>query len=77
MRIDRREFIRTSGAALAGTIMASPVAGRTAAAAETVATKTSFFLVGDTHYCADEFATTDAWQSGAWTPGQWRFPLRA
>jgi len=24
-----------------------------------------------------EFATTDAWQTGAWTPQIWRFPLRA
>ena len=24
-----------------------------------------------------EFATTDAWQTGRWTPQVWRFPLTA
>jgi predicted phosphodiesterase len=54
MRIRRREFLRRSGAALAGAALASPSFLRPAGAGALAAGGTSFFLLGDTHYCADD-----------------------
>lgn len=55
MPFPRREFLRRSAAALAGAAVTGP--GFLSAAADPptpAASATSFFLVGDTHYCADE-----------------------
>jgi predicted phosphodiesterase len=36
-----------------------------------------YFEIGERELVAREYATADAWESGAWTPQVWRTPVRA
>jgi len=53
--INRREFVRRAAVSLAG---AASLGAVSLPAAETAAETASFFLLGDTHYCADEIETS-------------------